>query len=164
MTKDVPIEQFYEAVGKASSAWVSVEDAMLDVFSRLVLISIAGTALSPKPEGHWVIGNIFYASTNLRGRLDMIGQIIDRLVADEDLKLQWKTVDNKISLLYKRRNVLAHGAVWANESGASIIMGSIFSSQRRSLDYAQTCACALSFRKLADRISAYAVAVNASLT
>lgn len=163
MADPVPFAEFYEAVGRAQTAWVRVEDALRDLFTRLVVCSIHGTMLTAGPQSAWILGSVFYSSTNLRARLKMVTDVIERLVTDADLRSEWNALRNKVNVSYKRRNVLAHGAVWGNSAGASPIQGSMFDSDRSSLTYERVCQCTPSFERLAARIEELAIAVDTHL-
>ena len=160
--QNVPMEEFYAAVGKAMTSWFSIEEALADLFSRLTTISVAGTAIA-RPDGLWVVAGIFHAITNIPARLTMIDDIAGRLITDDEILSEWKSVKKAIVNCYKDRNVLAHGAVWGNAAGASAISGSIFARKRKSLTYLQVLDCDGAFRKLGSRVSALAVAVNRHL-
>jgi hypothetical protein len=163
MHKSVPFDDFYCAVGKASTAWMALEDAILDVFARSVLYSVGDGLSNRKPHAMFVLGNIFYASTNFRGRLKMIADVLNRIVTEETITSEWNAVSNRLLKLYKRRNVLAHGGVWGNGAGASCIMGSLFDTGRKQLTYVQVCACERSFRDMSKRLQLLAVSIGSHL-
>lgn len=163
-SKRVSFEAFYEATGKASAAWQMVEDAICDVFTRAVICSIAGSMLNTPPRSALLVGGIFYSSTNLRARLDMVTQILDQLKLSAELAKEWNTIENKTNDLYKRRNIIAHGHVWGNEQGASSVMASLLNFKARSsMTYDQVCACEQSFKRLAERTTKFAIALNKAL-
>jgi len=163
MTDSVPFDEFYRATGKAIAAWQTVEDALCDVFSRTVICTIAGTMLG-NPIAYRLVGNIFYSSTNLRSNLSMITNAIGLAIADEEIKAEWHSIQVKATDLYKRRNTLAHGHVWGNEEGASLVAASLFnSSARKSLTYEQVCASERSFQQLADRARNLAIKINKAI-
>ncbi len=160
----VSFERFYEAVGRATTSWFALEEALRDIFTRLIVCSLTGTMRNITFDQVWVLGNVFYSSTNLRARLAMITETMDRLVTDKAIVTEWNAAKNRVLTLYKRRNTLAHGAVWGNETaGASFIGPAMFSSDRRRLTYVQVCACDKSFQKQAERLTNIAIAVNKHL-
>ncbi len=118
----------------------------------------------PTGEGHFILGNIFYSSTNFRGRLDLLDHMFKRLILDPALAAEWRAVKNKASILYARRNVLAHGMAWGNETaGLDRMRYSIFSTQGQSMDYQQMIYAAPSFCRYAERITQLAINANAYL-
>ena len=164
MSQDTTFEAFHEAAGSALAAWGSVEEALCDLFSRLVICSVTGKGvLTAHPDAHWVMGSVFYSSTNLGTRLNLLDRLIKRLVNDDALLVESNVVLNKARRLYQRRNVLAHGQVWGNVT-ASLMTYSIFDdSKRKSLNYEQVCAATPSFKRYADRVTSLAIAVNQHL-
>lgn len=163
MSKSVTYEQFYEAVGLANSAWVSVEEGLRDVFTRLVVCAVTGRSLiDMRPDAMWIMGNIFYSSTNLRGRLSMIEQVYDRAMDDVEIKAEWNAIKNGVLKLYKRRNILAHGTVWGNEHvGPSSIGPSMFSGiPGAGMNYVQVREAAASFFRMAERLTELAILTN----
>lgn len=165
MVKEVDFEAFYEATGRANAAWQKLEDGVCDVFIRIVMCGTAGSMLGGNPKSHFLLGSIFYSSTNLRMRLEMISTALEITVEDQEIHKEWKTLRNKVNDLYKRRNVLAHGHVWGNsDNGASHISSSIFNfNSRRALNYEQVCASERAFLKQADRAGQFAQKVNKHL-
>jgi hypothetical protein len=160
MTDKVSFEEFYMATGKAISAWQSLEDALCDIFSRIVICSIAGT-MSTNPIASRLIGGIYYSSTNFRSNLSMITNAIDMTISDEEVKYEWNAICNKAIKLYKRRNTLAHGQVWGNDEGASTVAASIFNTNARNfLNFEQVCASHRSFTELAERSRELAIKIN----
>jgi hypothetical protein len=160
------LTQFYQAVGSAMTQWGIVENALRDLFTRLVACSITGRGMGPVHfDGYWVLGNVFFASTNLRARLQLLDLIFEKIVPDEELTKEWSATKNKALRLYKRRNILAHGMVWGHsEVGATHIAYSIFDDGSRGhLDYQQACAQTASFARLAERITRLAINTNAYL-
>jgi len=118
-----------------------------------------GNPIAPR-----LVGSIFYSSTNLRGNLQMITNTIEMTISDEEIKAEWNAIRNKANTLYKRRNTLAHGHVWGNDSEASVIAASLFNvNARRRLNFAQVCACERSFSRLAKRSRNLAIRINETL-
>ncbi|PAP91401.1 hypothetical protein [Mesorhizobium wenxiniae] len=167
MPKPNTPSEFYEAIGLAVTQWSRVEDAFCDLFCRLVLCAISGGGIGkPTGEGYFILGNVFYSSTNFRGRMDLLDHMVGRLVLnDAALLAEWNAIKNKGGILYSRRNVLAHGTVWAGEkSGPQTIRYSIFDSKaRQEMDYQRVCAATPSFSRYAERITEFAMAVNRHL-
>lgn len=168
MPKSITFAQFHEAAGSAVSAWGGVEDALCDLFTRLVVCSVTGRGIVNylgNADGMWVVGGIFYGTTNLKARVEMIDRIIQRLVHDGDLKAEWIKIKDHSRTLYGRRNILAHGQVWGNDTkGASVVAYSIFDESRRvHMSYQQACAATPSFAQYRERITNLAIAINAHL-
>lgn len=164
--------QFYEAVGAAVTTWGRVEDKFCDLFVRLTVCALTGGGFAmgeekrtPEGEGIFLLGNTFYAGTNFRGRLELINHMFRRLIRDETLLAEWNAIKNKAGRLYPRRNVLAHGQVWGNESGGPHSMRySIFEGIKRDeMDFRRICAATPSFDRYADRIEKLAIDANAFL-
>ena len=166
MKDRVPFEQFYEATGRANAAWQRVEDGICDIFSRTVICSVAGTMKTFHPNALRLIYGIFYASTNIRGRLGMVDTLIKELIGDEEIMREWTTISNKTLRFYKRRNVIAHGYVLGNETGASVVHISIHNGSLKDkyLDIEQVRLCEQSFRRLGDRSHALAQRINEYFT
>lgn len=159
-------DEFHLAAGKALAEWAAIEDAFRDLFSRLVICSVTRCgALEAKPDGFWVLGSVFYSSTNFRARLDLLDRIIRRLVLDKNILGEWNAVKNKATRLYARRNILAHGHVYGNlEGGASCMAYSIFDdSKRQDMNYVQICAATPSFARYKERVNDLAIAANKHL-
>jgi hypothetical protein len=165
-----PIE-FYAALGHAIAQWSRVEDALCDLFIRLTICGLTGAGLGlgadkrhATGEGHFLLGNVFYSSTNFRSRLELLGHMIDRLVRDDALLTEWNAIRNKATKLYARRNVLAHGAAWGGDNaGLETMRYSVFSMQDQVMDFQQMEQAAPSFIKYAERITAFVINVNAHL-
>jgi hypothetical protein len=121
-------------------------------------------AVHPQGEGFFILGNIFYSTSNFRGRLELTSHIMDRLVADIALKAEWNAIKNKAGRLYQRRNTLAHGAAWSGDaSDPEFMRYSVFSVQDQSMNYEQMCEATPSFFNYAERIRKLAIDVNAHL-
>lgn len=151
---------FYEAIGRGITAWALVENALCDLFSRAVICSIKGSIKGATFEMHWVVGNVFNSITNLPARLKMIDDTLNRVVSDPDILTEWSAVRNKVGTNYPRRNALAHGAVWGNDGGASVLGYPLFSSKEQIATYKQVCEWQSSFKKLEDRVTDLAIKVN----
>jgi hypothetical protein len=104
-------DQFYSAIGRATTSWFILEEGLRDVFSRLIICSVSGTMLNVNPVAYRVMGCVFYGSTNLRARLDVITDILRMTTSDESLLNEWTTVKNQVVKLYKRRNIFAWSGV-----------------------------------------------------
>ncbi|MER8672967.1 hypothetical protein [Mesorhizobium sp. M0037] len=165
MSKPNTPSEFYEAIGLAVTQWSRVEDAFCDVFCRLVLCAISGKGTgNPTGEGYFILGNVFYSSTNFRGRMEIMDHMVGRLVLKEPALLaEWNRIKNKASVLYARRNVLAHGTVWGSQEPETIRYSIFDSKARQEMDYTRICAATPSFSRFAERITAFAIAVNAHL-
>jgi hypothetical protein len=158
--------QFYEALGLAVANWNRVEEAYCDLFGRLVLCALTGEGIGkPEGEGVFILGNVFYSTSNFRGRLELIDHILSRLVFDEALLTEWSAIKNKSGRLYARRNVLAHGVPWAGEnSDPEFIRYSIFvANARQHMDYQRICAATPSFFRYAKRVERFAIAATGYL-
>src|SRR5438094_807090 len=143
----ITFPQFYEAAGSALTSWGIVEDQFCGLFSRLVLCAISGKGIgNPTGEGWFILGAVFYAGTNFRGKIELIDHIFRRLIFDEPLLAEWNAIKNKATRLYARRNVLAHGTVWGSEDAPIYMRYSIFDATKRNeMDYRRTCAATASF-------------------
>jgi hypothetical protein len=104
--------EFYEALGLAIVQWNRVEDAFCDLFFRLTVCALTGRGMGmgkekemPTGEGIFILGNVFYSTTNFRGRLDLLDHMMKRLVHDQLLRAEWNAIKNKAGKLYQRRNV-----------------------------------------------------------
>jgi hypothetical protein len=148
---------FYDAMGRATSAWAQLEDALRDLFTHLIIFSVSGTPAFPHHNmGIWVLGDVFYSSTNFRARLSLLERIVHTVLFEEELISEWNAIQNRSLEKYKRRNLLAHGLVYGNGDEKGFIRFSILdSSNRRVMNYKQTCAASQSFRRLAGRISLF---------
>lgn len=163
--------EFYEALGVGITQWSRVEDAFCDLFSRLVVCGLTGRGMgmgkekeSPTGDGMFILGNVFYSTSNFRGRLELIENMMEKLVTDEEVLAEWNKVKNKAGRLYARRNVLAHGAAWSGDKcDPEFMTYSIFSTQDQRLDFQQMQEAAASFYKYAERITQLAIATNAHL-
>jgi hypothetical protein len=156
MPKPITFSQFYEANGTALAAWVAVEDAFCNLFTRLVICSVTGRGvLVSADDGLWVVPSIFHSSTNLRSRID---RIFRHLIKDEYLITEWEAITEKSRTLYGRRNVIAHGHVWGNSDGAHCVAYPLHADRRKRMSYQQTCGASLSFRKYQERIERLAIA------
>ncbi|MBI1198536.1 MAG: hypothetical protein GC203_11795 [Phenylobacterium sp.] len=161
---DVTWEEFYEAIGRGMTAWSGVENALCDVFSRILICCIGGGMKAGTHQNLWLVGNIFNSITNLPARLGMIDDMVQREVSDPALLGEWKTLKNKVGTLYKKRNVLAHCGVWGSGTdsgeGASFLRAPFFSSKDEVYGFQQVTSWPSSFKALEDRTTEFAVAVN----
>jgi hypothetical protein len=163
--------EFYEALGLAIVQWSRVEDAFCDLFTRLTICGLTGRGLGlgkdkekATGEGHFLVGNIFYSTTNFRGRLELLDHMMERLVHDEPLQAEWNAIKNKAGKLYARRNILAHGAAWAGEHCDPEMMHySVFSMQTQEMTFQQMQEATPSFYHYAERVTQLAIGVNAHL-
>lgn len=163
--------EFYEALGLAIAQWSRVEDAFCDLFTRLTICSLTGQGIGFGPEkrlpestGFFLLGNIFYSTTNFRGRLELLDSMMKKLVSDPELLAEWNAVKNKAGKLYARRNVLAHGTAWSGANAPLETMRySIFSMQDQQMDFQQMLDATPSFYHYAERITQLAIDANAYL-
>ncbi|MBO6816492.1 MAG: hypothetical protein JJ891_16680 [Rhizobiaceae bacterium] len=162
MNNQVPFEQFYEATGRANAAWQHIEDGICDIFSRTLICSISGTMKTFHPNAMRLTYGIFYASTNIRTRLGMVTTLVNELIDDQEINNEWRSINNKTLNLYKRRNLIAHGYVWGNQEGASLVRGSIHqvSHNNYGLNICQVKASEIAFKKLGDRSCDLAIKIN----
>lgn len=118
----------------------------------------------PNGEGMWTINEIFYSTSNFRGRIEMLDRMMVRFVRDDALMSEWNAVKNKSTRLYARRNVLAHGMVWAgNDPGTEIMGYPLHSPQKQQLNFEQILQAKVSFCRYEKRVSELAIAVNQHL-
>jgi hypothetical protein len=164
--------RFYEALGLAVANWSRVEDALCGLFTRLAICTLTGAGMGmgpkkepPTGEGIFMLGNIFYATSNFRGRLELMDHMFRRVIHDEPLLAEWKIVMGKANKLYQRRNVLAHGTPWAGDNAdPEFIRYSIFKmNARQSMDYQRMCAATPSFFRFSERVEQLAINANAHL-
>lgn len=153
-------EMFYEAVGRGITGWAMVEGALCDVFSRILICAIGGGMRAATHDNLWVVGNVFNSITNIPARLQMIDDMVGRLVTDEELLKEWSALKSKVEANYKRRNRLAHQPIWGDDEGASFIRAPMWSSRKETYDYDQVVAWASSFKRLENRTTDFAVAIN----
>ena len=159
----VPFMKFYEATGRANAAWQRIEDAICDVFSSTAICFITNSPLD-RPEAFKMVSSIFYSSTNFRANLEMVSNVIDLAIKDAKIHAEWNAIKNRSNFLYKRHNTLAHGRVFGNASGASIVRASIHDvNAKQALTYIQVCACEESFNKIADRAAVLAIKIREHL-
>jgi hypothetical protein len=161
-TESPTSEEFYCAVGRATTAWALVEDALFDLFSRLVTWHLTKSA-RPAGQSHFILGLVFYSSTNLRGRLDLLEKIIEKSVTEPDLLKEWKSIRNRVNTIYSRRSTLEHSHAWGSSGSLSILIPSIFAGSSKEMNYQQIVAAYDSFRRSAQRIENFAIAVNRHL-
>ena len=162
---------FYEALGLGIVQWSRVEDAMCDLFIRLTICGLTGRGMGlgrdkeqASSEGVFLLGNIFYGTTNFRGRLEMLDNMMKKLVTDDTLLADWNAIKNKSGKLYQRRNVLAHGAAWAGDNcDPELMTYSVFSNQNQQMDYQQITEVTPSFYNYAEKITQLAITVNKHL-
>lgn len=163
-TDEVSWEQFYEAIGRGISAWSGVENALRDVFSRILVCCIGGGMKAGTYENMWLVGNIFNSITNVPARLQMIDDMVRREVADATLLAEWNAVQNKVRMLYKKRNILAHCGLWGSGTGsgegASFLRAPFFSGKDETFRFEQVSSWAASFKSLEERTTEFAIAVN----
>lgn len=163
--------EFYEAVGLAIVQWSKVEDSFCDLFTRLTVCGLTGGGFGmgkekewPTGDGIFLLGNIFYSSSNFRGRLELLDNMMKRLVLDETLLAEWNAIKNKAGRQYQRRNVLAHGAAWSGDKcDPEFMQYSVFSTQVQKMDFQQIRDATASFVRYAERITKLAIGVNGSL-
>jgi hypothetical protein len=88
------------------------------------------------------------------------------MVLDYGLAAEWRAINNRAGSLYKRRNVLAHGELWTGDNNEpSTLRFSVFDEgNTRTMTYLQVYAQWQSFERFADRLTQYAIDVNAWLT
>lgn len=159
-------QEFFLELGLAIVQWSRVEAAYCDLFQRLVLCAISGKGLGkPTSEGFFILGNIFTTTTNFRTNVDLVGHIFDTIVFDKELKGQWNSIRNKASVLYAKRNILAHGQAWT-EGGDDIVSFmsySVFSKKDMKLDFQQIIEAKESFFSYAQKVNQLAIDVSAHL-
>lgn len=160
---DLSHADYFEAVGRGITAWQEVESQLTGLFSRLLVCAFHGTMMQATFDHHWIAGNILNSITNVNTRLDLVDSTFERLVKDEELRKAWNALRNKIKEKYKRRNALAHGTVWGNENGMSVLGSPMFSIRRQNYKAAEVKDWERSFKALANRIEQFAIAVNRHL-
>lgn len=91
---------FYAAVGRAVTAWSTVEIALSQLF-----IAILGT---PHVSRGFAA---FGAITNFRDRLAVIDAAVREAIPDDPLLRDWDTLNKKLRRLATKRNWIAHAEV-----------------------------------------------------
>lgn len=161
---DVTWEEFYEAVGRGMSAWAGVEDALCDVFCRIMTCCIGGDMKAGTHENLRLVGNMFNSITNIPARLAMLDDMVAAEITDATLTAEWRSLRNKVADNYKRRNVLAHQGVWGSGTGsgegASFLRGPFWSAKRTMYDFKQVSSWSSSFKALEERTTEFAIAAN----
>ncbi|WP_309602914.1 DUF4395 family protein [Sphingomonas sp.] len=98
-TRPITFNEFHEASGAALAQWATVEDAFCDLFTRLVWCAVSGSGMREQDhcstDGFWVLGSVFYSSTNFRARIDLLDRNFRFLVKDAALLSEWNAVKNK---------------------------------------------------------------------
>lgn len=162
MPEYISIESFHAAMGRAIAEWASVEDAMRDLFTRLVVCGVTGRGMVLSSDAIFIPSMIFYSSTNFRSRLELMGRIFDRLIEDEALRSEWNAIINNANRLYAKRNIIAHGATWGNEAEGLTHIGwsPLEGKKMKMLSFQQVNEAAESFSKYAERVGDLAIAAN----
>lgn len=113
-------------------------------------------------DGMFVLGGVFNSSTNFKARLQMIDRIVARMIPDVALLSEWNAISNRALVLYKRRNLMAHGMVWGGSNGHAYFIKYSFwnDSNRKKMTFQQACAQQPSFRQFAERVTNLAIALN----
>lgn len=160
------LEEFHAAIGLAILNWSRVEAAFREVFIRLVLCGLSGKGLGEfQGEGFFLLGTVFDTTGNLPGRLSLIDHMVNRLVSDDTLRAEWKSIKKQSVDLLTDRNVLVHGEAWdREESGLPQYMRySLFSKNDKEMDFEDVVRVASRFLEYADRINEFAKNANAHL-
>jgi len=159
-------EEFYSGVGLAIFQWSRVESAFRDVFIRLILCGLTGKGMGNfQGEGFFLLGTVFDSTGNLPGRLSLIDHMVTRLVTDEQLKVEWKTIKKRSVPLSKKRNLLVHGEAWHLENSEipQLMRYSVFSKDNSEMSFADIIQSTPEFFEYAKRITRFAIDANAHL-
>lgn len=162
MKDPVPFDDFYMALGRATAHWVGVEDALQGVFSRSVSCAVCGLDHT-NVDATFVLGNIFYATTNFRARMSMIEMVLLRMVQSDEIMKEWKAIRNRLGDLYNKRSILAHGTIWGNADGASALGSSMFQGNPTYMEYRQVVDLTNAFKLAQERVSNFAGMISAHL-
>lgn len=164
----VPPGQFYEAVGRATSAWQNIEDRLRRVLTTALDHSFGAPSKSPwwRSPNYQVAAEIFFATTNFRTTLNMLSGVLGHLDLQDAHLSEWKAIQNKANALYKKRNIIVHGHVWGNDGLLSAVGYSLLKPvpKRDLLSYAQICACEGSFLAQAERIENFDKSIREHLS
>ena len=110
-------QEFYAALGLAIFQWSRVESAFRDVFIRLIACGLTGKGIGNfQGEGYFLLGTVFDSTGNLPGRLSLVDYMVKRLVRDNELKSEWKSIKKQSINFLSDRNVLVHGEAWNREN------------------------------------------------
>lgn len=157
-------EEFYESAGRGMSAWTGVEAALCDVFSRILICCIGGGMRAGTRENLMLVGTVFNSITNIPSRLAMIDDMVAAEITDPALTVEWRSLRNKVTENYKRRNVLAHQGVGGSGSGsgpgATFMRGPFWSNKEMMYDFKQVSSWPSSFKALEERTTEFAIAAN----
>ena len=166
MSEPDSYEEFYSAVGLAIFQWSRVESAFRDVFIRLILCGLTGKGLGHfQGEGVFLLGTVFDSTGNIPGRLSLIDHMVKRLVTDDFLKAEWKSIKKRSVALLADRNVLVHGESWngANSEIPQYMRYSVFSKDDKEMEFKDIVQATPEFFGYAERITTFAINVNAHL-
>ena len=118
-------DEIYLHVGKALSKWNLVEFALCNIFVHAMV-----------PNSRHVVGaamSAYWAVVSTDARLKMVDvAVYHRSVGNPDLLKSWKLLCNKIRLISKKRNEIAHGLVinfFESEKGTLLTWFRIISSR-----------------------------------
>jgi hypothetical protein len=92
---------FYEALGRAISAWQEVESGIYEVFRELTA--------SERPGA---VAAAFFAMNAFGQKLDMTNAAAHFVLFKTDLFDTWVNLNDTAQKLYGKRNALAHQVVW----------------------------------------------------
>ena len=112
-----------------------------------------------------MLGTVFDSTGNLPGRLSLIDHMVKRLVKDDQLKAEWKSIKKRSIDLLTDRNVLVHGEAWVRENSEipQFVRYSVFSKDDKKMDFEDIARATPEFFDYADRITRFAINVNAHL-
>ena len=116
-------------------------------------------------EGAFLLGTVFDSTGNLPCRLSLIDHMVKRLVTDDQLKAEWKSIKKRSDALLKDRNVLAHGEAWNRENSEipQFVRYSVFSKDDKEMDFRDIVRATPVFFDCAERITRFAIDVNEHL-
>ena len=91
--------------------------------------------------------------------------MVKRLVTDDGLKAEWKSIKKRSTNLLTDRNVLVHGEAWNRENSEipQFIRYSVFSKDDKEMEFEQIVQATPVFFEYAERITKFAIEVNAHL-
>ena len=91
--------------------------------------------------------------------------MVKRLVRDNELKSEWKSIKKQSINFLSDRNVLVHGEAWNRENSEIVqfMRYSVFSKDDKEMDFEDIVEATPKFFNYAERITRFAVSLNAHL-
>ncbi len=94
--------EFYVAYGECFAAWSAVEFNLLAVYALLM-----------NSSDYHAVSAAYYSTTGFRAKLEMVDAVVKNSSrVNEDARKRWISLCERVSKKAKRRNELAHNAVF----------------------------------------------------